>query len=175
MTQTSIRKTDLPLLEVFALFFVMLVYLMLSKTTFFLSIVKTAILSLPKDCQCFNTKDECDPFVKKMRDEMIQEFEILLGGKDHSLHFRIEGITIIIPLGLGPHRDSLNSVLEFMTSVLQINMFVPMNNKTIPGGQSSVLWQWLELNGYSVNFPCSIILYSRRSVECYCQKMSMIS
>ena len=25
-----------------------------------------------------------------------------------------------------------------------------------------------------MNFPCSIILYSRRSVECYCQKMSMM-
>lgn len=140
-----------------------------------LGLVKTAIASLPKECQCFNIEKEQHPFVRKMRDDMIHQFESILGGTDHSEHFRVEGITIIIPLGLGPHRDTLNSNFEFMSSVLQINTSIPISNRTIPDGRSSPLWQWLELNGYSGCFPCSLILYSRKSVEMYCQKMSAMN
>ena len=84
-----------------------------------LCLVKTAIASLPKECQCFNIEKEQDPFVRKTRKDMIHQFESILCGTDHSEHFRVEGITIIIPLGLGPHRDTLNSNFEFMSSVLQ--------------------------------------------------------
>ena len=109
---------------------------------------------------------------KKAQMDMISDFYKLLGGKGdcNFCFFRIEGITIIIPLGIGPHRDILNCFLQGMSSVLQINTHIPMNETIIPGGRYSVLWKWLELNGYSKWFPCSIILYSRKCVSTYCQK-----
>ena len=143
-----------------------------------LDVIETSLESVPDGVTCFDV-DNCSDnqeFISA-RKEMIQEFYELLGGKGkcNFKTFRIEGITIIIPLGIAAHRDMLNCALEGMSSVLQINTRVPMNEKTIPGGRTSILWKWLELNGYSEWFPCSIILYSRKSVSMYCQKKAAMS
>ena len=61
-----------------------------------------------------------------------------------------------------------------MQSVLQINVKIPMNEATIPGGKSSVLWKWLESNSYSDSFPLTMILYGRKSVASICEKLSMM-
>ena len=104
---------------------------------------------------------------------MLNEFFELLGGEGdcNIASFRVEGITILIPLGIGPHRDILNCAKKGMSSVLQINGRIPLNEQTIPGGRDSILWKWLELNGYSTWFPCSVILYSRKKVSEYCEKI----
>ena len=121
---------------------------------------------------CFELKEssEGETFTK-VRMEMIEQFFHNLGGKGPCSHnFKVEGCTVIIPLGIGPHMDVLNCALEGMSTVLQVNTRIPMNEKTIPGGRTSLLWKWLELNGYSDWFPCSIILYTRRCVSSYASK-----
>ena len=50
---------------------------------------------------------------------------------------------------------------------------IPMSSKTIPSGPQSKLWLWLNANGYTTIFPCSIILYSRKAVYSFCRKMSL--
>lgn len=137
---------------------------------FLLRAIECAIRAIPNGSMCFNVQDETDKHVYKHRMEMMKQFEVLLGGDGKSSDFRIEGVTIVIPLGIGPHRDSLNDSEKGMSSVVQINSRIPMTTKTIPGGQDSMLWKWLELNGYSTWFPCSLILYSRRCVYKYCVK-----
>lgn len=138
-----------------------------------LDIIEVALTSIPDETMCFELNDSSNSkdFIEA-RMNMINEFYHLLGGKGkcNFKAFRVEGITIIIPLGIGPHRDILNCFLKGMSSVLQINGRIPMNEETIPGGRNSVMWKWLELNGYSTWFPCSIILYSRKCVSLYCQK-----
>ena len=103
-----------------------------------LEVVKVALTSIPEETTCFDINDDSivsDDF-KKARMDMISDFYKLLGGKGdcNFCFFHIKGITIIIPLGIGPHRDILNCFLQGMSSVLQINTRIPMNETTIPGG-----------------------------------------
>lgn len=139
-----------------------------------LDVIETAFKAIPEGTTCFDYDDnnESKEF-KSARFQMLNEFYCLLGGKGKcdTASFRVEGITILIPLGIGPHRDFLNCARKGMSSVLQVNVRIPMNEDTIPSGRSSVLWKWLELNGYSTWFPCSIILYSRKKVSEYCEKL----
>ena len=117
-----------------------------------------------RKCNCNRTID--------LRLNMIAEFKEMLGGNNNTEFFRVEGITILIPLSIGYHKDTLNCSLEGMTSVISINARIPLNKNTIPSGPGSKLWIWLEKNGYTDFFPCSIILYSRKCVHSFCAKMA---
>ena len=121
----------------------------------------------------FNIDKNGDEEVIQLRTEMIADFKELLGGDRDISNFRVEGITILIPLSIGFHKDTLNCSSEGMRSVISINCKIPMNDKTIPSGPNSKLWLWLVANGYTSFFPCSIILYSRKAVYSICNKMSM--
>ena len=138
-----------------------------------MKVMKTVLSFMPSKSVCFNMDLEEDADVLKFRRKMAEQFgEMLTGEKVEGTSVPIEGVTILLPLSISAHRDVLNCFLEGMTSVLQINAKIPLNTDTIPSGRDSVIWKWLELNGYHDWFPCSIILYSRKSVHLYCQKLS---
>lgn len=120
----------------------------------------------------FNIKKCGSERVVELRTAMIAEFKEMMCGETELGNFRVEGITIVIPLSIGWHKDTLNCFIQGMTSVISINAKIPLNEKTIPSGPGSRLWIWLNKNGYSDFFPCSIILYSRKSVQSYCLKIA---
>ena len=114
---------------------------------------------MPKET-CFNMETSGSPRVVELRSKMISDFKFMLSGDRDVSNFRVEGVTILIPLSIGYHKDTLNCHRNGMTSVLSINSKIPLNEKTIPSGNGSRLWNWLNQNGYHDDFPCSIILYS---------------
>ena len=120
----------------------------------------------------FNLDTSGSERVVQLRTEMIADFKELLCGNRNVRNFRVEGITIVIPLSIGYHKDTLNCLTKGMTSVISINGRIPLNKKTIPSGERSKLWLWLKENGYTDCFPCSIILYSRKCVHSYCEKIA---
>ena len=133
--------------------------------------VEIALRALPSST-AFNVDLEEDKGLVDMRKKMIADFQHLLtGSENYDPAFRIEGITIVIPLAIGKHRDTLNCGQEGMSSVVSVNVRIPMNAKTVKGGKDSKLWKWLNLNGYFDSFPISMILYSRKSVHSHCMKM----
>ena len=138
------------------------------------NLVETVLSVLPQEW-AFNL-DKCeDKEVVRLRKEMACEFKEMLSGNRDISNFRVEGITILIPLSIGMHKDSLNCSVEGMRSVVSMNCQVPINEETIPDGKGSKLWVWLEMNGYKETFPCSIILYSRKQVYYICNKMAQTS
>ena len=135
-----------------------------------LECIKIALNGLPSE-KCFNIDNFPDKVVQELRKSMISEFQNLLGGKNQfSSAFRIEGITIVVPVAIGSHCDTLNCGSEGMNMVVSINVKVPISEITVP--PSSKLRKWLEQNGFRDSFPLSIILYSRRCVFNHCAKMS---
>ena len=134
-------------------------------------IVEAALKFLPREW-AFNVERCSDEEVIKLRSSMFGDFKEALNGDRDTTHFRVEGITIIIPLSIGLHKDTLNCMMEGMRSVISFNCQIPMNEKTIPDGKGSRLWVWLQKNGYSTAFPCSMILYSRKHVHYYCEKVA---
>ena len=120
----------------------------------------------------FNIKKCGTERVVELCSAMIAEFKEMMCGDSDIQNFRVEGITIVIPLSIGWHKDTLNCFIEGMTSVISMNAKIPLNEKTIPSGPGSRLWIWLNENGYTDFFPCSIILYSRKSVQSYCLKIA---
>lgn len=137
-----------------------------------LDLVELVLKSMPEGSVCFDIDKEKDSLVLKFRKEMAKEFASMLGKLGDDDIFRVEGIAIIIPLSIAAHRDTLNCFCKGMSSVLQINARIPFNNQTVKGGRTSVLWKWLESNGYSDWFPCTVILYARKCVYEYCIKMA---
>ena len=135
-------------------------------------IVEAVLRFLPGEW-AFNI-DKCgDDEMRKLRSSMVADFkEVMCGDRDIS-YFRVEGISILIPLSIGLHKDTLNCSAEGMRSVISINCQIPMNEETISDGKGSRLWLWLLSNGYATSFPCSIILYSRKVVHHYCNKLSL--
>ena len=134
-------------------------------------IVEAALRFLPGEW-AFNL-DKCgDEDVIKLRQSLVADFKEVLSGDRDTTHFRVEGITILIPLSIGLHKDTLNCVTEGMRSVISINCQIPIGPETIPDGEGSRLWVWLQQNGYSTSFPCSMILYSRKQVFYYCHKLA---
>ena len=135
-------------------------------------IVEFVLQWFPKDW-AFNIEKCCDSEVISLRSEMIADFKECLSGDRKIDHFRVEGITILIPLSIGMHKDTLNCFVDGMRSVISINCQIPLNEQTVPDGKGSRLWQWLNGNGYTESFPCSMILYSRKQVYFFCKKMSL--
>ena len=135
-----------------------------------LQCVKLVLNELPVET-CFNIEKHQDPNVTNLRKEMVAKFQELLGG-DSSFDpsFRIEGITIVIPLGIGNHLDKMNCGSEGMNSVVSVNVKVPISQSTVP--TSSKLYNWLEAGGFTEFFPLSIILYSRKCVYQHCSKVA---
>ena len=136
-----------------------------------IEVVEFVMRIMPGDWS-FDIKNCGSERLIELRRGMIAQFKQMLGGNADVEHFRVEGITIVIPLSVGWHKDTLNCSMHGMTSVLSINAKIPMSTRTIPSGPGSRLWIWLNQNGYSESFPCSIILYSRKSVQSYCEKIA---
>ena len=134
-----------------------------------LNCVQRVLESLPFE-QCFNVDLEDDKMICEMRKEMIAQFQEMLGGSaEYDGSFRVEGITITIPSAIGGHRDVMNCDRKGMKSVASVNVNIPINDETVP--QDTELRRWLDENGFSGTFPVSIILYSRKVVGHYLQKM----
>ena len=139
--------------------------------THVLNCVNCVLSTIPISCS-FRPNDDDDQVLKKLRQDMLADFDRLLGGDGKRGNFLVEGITILIPLSIGFHKDTNNCGRKGMRAVLQMNVKVPMNARTIRGGRSSVLWKWLERNGYLETFPATMILYGRKSVSSICEKLS---
>ena len=135
-----------------------------------IELVEFVLQVLPGDW-AFNVNKEKDSIILSHRKQMMKEFKQYLGGDRDIRNFRVEGITILIPISIGYHKDTLNCFAEGMRSVVSVNCQVPFNVKSLPGGKGSKLWVWLKANGYTDTFPCSIILYSRVCVHRVCNKM----
>ena len=68
---------------------------------------------------------------------MVADFkEVMCSDRDRSF-FCVKGITILIPLSIGLHKDTLNCFMEGMRAVIFINCQIPMNEQTIPDGWGS--------------------------------------
>ena len=139
-----------------------------------LNIIKCALATIPKGCS-FNIEEESDIDLKEVRKNMIAEFERALGGNGSCNSFAIEGITILIPLSVGFHKDTNNCNRKGMECAIQVNSTIPINSKTVGKDKDSVLLRWLQSNGYVDSFPCSMILYSRKCVSSICSKMSKMN
>ena len=137
-----------------------------------LNIVRCGIAALPIEC-VFQLQYKNDKLLNKFRKQMVDQVEQILGGNDPKSEpgINVEGITILIPVSIGFHKDTNNCSLHGMESVIQINCNIPINNKTIVGREESELWKWLISNGFETQFPCSIILYSRKCVSAFCNRL----
>ena len=133
-------------------------------------IVKSVLQFLPGEW-AFNLKKCGDDDVIRLQSSMVADFKDIMCGDRDITYFRVKGITILIPLSIGLHKDTLNCSVKGMRAVISLNCQIPMNEDTIPDGRGSRLWIWLVKNGYLTSFPCSIILYSRKHVYHYCKKI----
>ena len=135
-----------------------------------LQCIKVVLNELPVET-CFNMENHEDPNVTKFRKNMAGKFQELLGGDScFDSSFRIEGITIVIPLGIGNHVDKMNCGSQGMNSVVSVNVKVPITDGTVP--KSTKLRNWLDAVGLKEFFPLSIILYSRKCVYQHCSKVA---
>ena len=137
-----------------------------------LNAVRCAVFALPVQC-VFQLETAEVNTINSIRKGMVDQLEKMLGGEeaDSNLNINVEGITILIPCGIGFHKDTNNCSRPGMESVIQINCNIPMNEKTIVNGNESDLWDWLIGNGFRTHFPCSLILYSRKCVGAICQRV----
>ncbi len=143
-----------------------------SKAKCIVANIVEAVLKFLPGKWAFNIEEGEDDDAVCIRLKMAADFKENLSGDRDVEHFRVEGITILIPLSIGLHKDTLNCESQGMQSVISINCQVPMNEETIPDGKGSKLWVWLNKNGYTESFPCSIILYSRKHVYYICKKLA---
>ena len=135
-----------------------------------LSCIEEVLSELPSET-CFNVSTETDGIQVNLRKSMMGKFKHLLGGSSlFNQSFRVEGITILIPQGIGNHCDKLNCGSPGMNTVVSINVNVPIDNDTVP--KSSQLHRWLKQKGFKGSFPLSVILYSRKCVMNHCKKMA---
>ncbi len=148
-----------------------------SASRILVSIVEFLLRGLPTN-HLFDNESCGDDLYVKERQMFQKRFKSLLmsGNQDYdcgdATHFRVEGVTILIPSSIGIHTDDLNCEKVGMTSVLSVNCRIPMNVATITAGRTSKLWKWLDLNGYTDYFNCSIICYSRKCVGNYVDKVT---
>ncbi len=142
------------------------------------SMIEYLLRLLPSD-HLFNNTSTVDEYAMQMRKDFQNRFRSLLLSGDESKDcgesssFRVEGITILIPSSIGIHTDTLNCHKDGMTSVLSINCRIPMNDKTIPSGDESKLWNWLVANGNTDYFNCSVICYSRSCIGNFVDKATL--
>ncbi len=138
-----------------------------------ISLVEMVLKFLPSD-HCFNidkvrNKDEIRAEIRR---QLWSQLKSSLGGDTDTLFFRIEGITIVIPVSVGWHYDVLNCKSDGFRSVISINVRIPINVSTFSSGPDSVLANWLECHGFTKYFPVSILIYSRAVVGSYAAKLS---
>ena len=105
---------------------------------------------------------------------MMGTFEKDLGGNAFTNDFQVEGIAILIPFSIGDHRDTLNCNISGMNTVVAIHTKIKITNTTLnPAEQSSnELQNFLNEIGYTKEFPCSVILYSRKICHSYSMRMA---
>ena len=112
----------------------------------------------------------------KVRKSLLNELKLMLVGDEDEFENDLllcEGIAILIPFGIGDHRDVLNDSSEGMNGVVAVHGTVPINDDTIANGTDSgaEFRSFLALNGYTDCFPCSVILYTRRIYHFYAERM----
>lgn len=109
---------------------------------------------------------------RSAREDLISSLKQYFGGDENIENFRVEGITILIPSSIGYHKDTLNCDVPGMNGVLSMNARIPINEATLPRTNASLKFRsWLEINGFTKWFPCSVILYSRAVCGAYSKKM----
>ena len=140
-----------------------------------LQLVKIALSSCTHG-QCFEIENGLDTEYIKARKSMIADFEKQLGGECYSGNFRVEGIAIIIPFGIGCHRDNLNCSSDGMNSVVAVHGKVNITETTLDRNDSTSnqIRGFLAEHGYTSDFPCGVILYSRKICHIHALKMSKI-
>ena len=136
----------------------------------FIHIVELLLKFFPEE-HAFNPNRLKNTTEREYRIQMFKEFKRHLGGDEDVQHFRVEGITLLVPISLGWHRDKLNDTRDGFQTVMSVNVQVPINKKTMPLGMETEFGKFLKVNGYLTSFPCSIILYSKECVGGYCERM----
>ena len=115
----------------------------------------------------------------KVRKLLLNELKSMLVGDEDNVGDDLllcEGIAILIPFGIGDHRDVLNDSSEGMNGVVAVHGTVPINDDTLAQGTESGLEfrSFLEANGYTDCFPCSVIIYTRRICHFYSERMGRL-
>ena len=129
---------------------------------YLLELVKHVLSSCPMG-NCFEVGVNCSGIYVRIREEMIAEFETMLGGDGtYSGKFRVEGIAILIPFGIGDHRDLMNCGLPGTNSVVAIHVKLSMSCLEEMDCASLELKNFLASSGYLTDFPCAVILYGRK-------------
>ena len=83
-----------------------------------------------------------------------------------------EAMTVLIPTILGNHKDKLNDSMKEMSRAVQINVSLPVNGTYAEG---SHMRNWLIEQGYSEEFPVTMIGYSRMVCNRDCQLEKRVS
>ena len=78
-----------------------------------------------------------------------------------------EAMTVLIPTILGNHKDVLNNSTKAMSHAVQINVSLPVNETYDKGSR---MQNWLIEQGYSDDFPVTMIGYSRMVCNRDCQR-----
>ena len=132
-------------------------------------------------------KDHAHCRVSLQRDLAIE----LKGNTDVDLKdFTVEGMAILIVQRLAYHSDAQNSSLEALKGSIGISTNLPLeilekkvstscsDSETIGSTKSSKYISDLHLNlkqrGYTDTFPCSLLLYSRKSLDAHVKKLLKI-
>ena len=140
-----------------------------------IELVELIFKSLPKE-NVFDLSKIKNEEEANLRKTMMTALKKHLGGEpknENVEHFRVEGITFLIPASLGFHKDTLNDTTPGMETVISFNASVPINDATFPSGDRTKLAMWLKNNGYKKSFPLSMILYSRECVGSYCRRVAL--
>lgn len=140
-----------------------------------LRLVKKALDSLPCG-KCFDVEKHDDGIFVRLRKSMISDFEELMGIDTSGGTFRVEGIAILIPFNIAEHRDTMNCSVEGMNNVCAIHVKIPIDDLTLnPNNEAcNELREFLKTLGYESEFPCCVILYSRKCCSAHCKREAKI-
>jgi hypothetical protein len=117
----------------------------------------------PKNKKQMNTRVD----YRDMFNESFQaECGIKRSSKDKELS--CEAFSVIIPSCIRAHRDTLNDNISGMKGVIQFNCMLPLESQVV---NDVKLLKLLQSQGFTTEFPLSIICYSRKVVGNYSDKI----
>ena len=99
---------------------------------------------------------------EKMRTQLAKELGI---SESEYMFCLCEAITIIIPIKVNPHKDSPNDPGIDYSGTVAVNCLLPihlLNNKA-----NRAVYEHLVGLGYTDQIPCTILFYSRKSLQTY--------
>ena len=142
-------------------------------------LIRKVLLNSPFPSRFTMSSFEDDQEYTKVRKSLLNELKTMLVGEEDEFENDLllcEGIAILIPFGIGDHRDVLNDSSEGMNGVVAIHGTVPINDDTIANGTDggAEFRSFLAINGYTDCFPCSVILYTRRICHFYAERMGRL-